>query len=41
MHRRMAIHVNQGQDDPTIAPLTDEELSAISGGVIHLCHATG
>ena len=36
----MAIHVNEGQGDSTIAPLSDEELSSVDGGVIHLFHGT-
>ena len=27
----MAIHVNEGQGDSTIAPLSDEELSSVDG----------
>ncbi|MBQ6391475.1 MAG: hypothetical protein IJH88_07610 [Eggerthellaceae bacterium] len=36
----MAIHVNKGQEDPNITPLSDEELSSVSGGVVHLYHGT-
>lgn len=36
----MAIHVNDGQGGSTITPLSDEELSSVSGGVIHLFHDT-
>ena len=28
--------MNEGQGDSTITPLSDEELSSINGGVIHL-----